>query len=137
MNKYPDFWHTLVGNGPIGSFFGFMVIGYICALVSLLIETSTRDISSANTPVKFSLKFLWAANVKRLIANLLLVPVFIRLTYEYVDPKWMLFISIGIGAGVDVLAMIFKNIGVLTTNKLAAKVAEKLAPNDPTITTKP
>jgi len=137
MNKYPDFWHTVVGSGPVGAFLGFMFIGYICAMVSLLIETNTRDISSANTPVKFSLKFLWAANVKRLIANLLLIPVFIRLTYEYVDPKWMLFISIGIGAGVDVLAMIFKNIGVLTTNKLAAKVAEKLAPNDPTITTKP
>lgn len=137
MNKYPDFWHTVVGNGPIGAFLGFLFIGYICAVISLLIEASTRNIGSDNTPVKFSVRFLMAANLLRLIANLLLIPVFIRLTYEYVDPKWMLFLSIGIGAGVDVLAMIFKNIGVLTTNKLAAKVAEKLAPTDPTITPKP
>ncbi len=137
MNKYPDFWHTLIGNGSIGAFLGFMVIGYICAMVSLLIEASTRSLSSTNTPVKFSWHFLWASNLLRLIANLLLIPIVIRLVYEYVDAKWMLFLAIGIGAGVDGLAMIFKNIGLLTTNKLAAKVAEKLAPTDPTITPKP
>lgn len=137
ISKYPDFWHVLIGNGSLGSFLGYLVIAYICAAVSVLIETQSRDITSTNTPVNFSWKFLWAANLKRFIANFLLIPITIRLVYEYIPGTWMLLMSIGIGAGVDRLALWFKNLGILTTNKLAAKVAEKLAPNDPTIVTKP
>jgi len=137
VTQYPDFWKVVIGNGPLGAFLGFIAIGFFCAAVSLLIEVVNRDVASANTPVKTSWKFMFAANFARLVANLLCIPIVIRLIYEYVDFKWMLFLTIGIGFGVDRLALLLKKFGVLTTDKLAKEVADKLAPTDPTITVKP
>jgi len=67
-----------------------------------------------------------AHNLLRIIISFLLIPIAIRALYEYIPPQWMLFVSIGVGAGSDRLALLFKNIGILTTNKLAAKVADKI-----------
>src|SRR5687768_8596889 len=117
MNKYPDFMSVLLGNGPIGFFFGFVVIAIICAFVSLLIEANSRDLKSANTPEQFSYKFMLAHNLLRIVANILLIPIFIRLCYEWIPMPWMLIAAIGIGAGSDRLGLLLKNIGVLTTNK--------------------
>jgi ABC-type phosphate/phosphonate transport system permease subunit len=87
---------------------------------------NNRDVNSTSTPIKFSYKFMLAHNLLRIIISFLLVPITIRLVYEYIPNAWMLFVSVGIGAGADRLALLFKNIGVLTTNKLASKVAEKI-----------
>lgn len=137
MTKYPDFWKVLIGNGPLGAFLGYLAIAFVCAAVSILIEVANRDVATPTTPVKMSWSFLFAANFARLIANFLCIPIVIRLIYEYIDIKWMLFIAIGIGFGVDRLALLLKKVGVLTTDKLAKQVADKLAPTDATITTKP
>lgn len=126
MNKYPDFISVLLGKGPIGFFLGYVVIALICAGISLLIEAVNRDLNSPNTPQKWSNKFLIMHNLLRILINFLLVPIVIRLIYEYIPPVWMLFASVGIGAGSDRLALLFKNLGVLTTNKLAQKVADKV-----------
>jgi hypothetical protein len=124
MNKYPDFASVLLGNGPIGFFCGYVVVAVICAVISLLIEVNNRQIDSTSTPRKFSYKFMLAHNLLRIIISLLLVAIAVRALYEYIPPAWMLFVSIGIGAGSDRLAMLFKRLGVLTTNKLASKVAD-------------
>ncbi len=129
MNKFPDFWGVVFGHGPIGIFLGFLVIAYVAALASVLIDVSKRDPTSANTPEKFSFKFLLAANLSRFAANVLLIGLFIRVIYEYASPTMMLFLSIGIGFGVDRLAMLAKKYGILTTDKIAARVAEKLSDN--------
>lgn len=126
MNKYPDFISVLLGKGPIGLFCGFVVIAIICSIISLLIEVNTRQIDSARTPVKFSYRFMLAHNVLRILISFLLVPLFIRALYEYLPTTWMLFVSMGLGAGADRLALLFKNIGILTTNRLASKVADKI-----------
>jgi len=126
MKKYPDFASVLLGNGPIGFFCGYVVIAIICAVISLLIEVNNRQIDSTSTPVKLSYKFMLAHNVLRIIVSFLLVTITVRALYEYIPPEWMIFVSIGVGAGADRLALLFKNFGLLTTNKLAAKVAERL-----------
>lgn len=133
MNKYPDFWSVIAGKGPIGFFLGYIAICYVCAFASMLIEMANRDVTSANTPIKVSWKFFTVANLLRIITNILLIPIAIRAIYEYIPPVGMLFVSIGVGAGADRLAMLFKKLGVLTTDKLAAKVADKLAPEQPTV----
>lgn len=127
MKKYPDFWHVIIGNGPVGAFLAFTLLAIICAVISIMIEVSNRDPASPATPYNFSWKFMVASNVTRFVANFLLIPIFIRLTYEYADPKWMLFISLGIGFGVDRLAMLAKQYGILTTNKLASAIADKIS----------
>jgi uncharacterized BrkB/YihY/UPF0761 family membrane protein len=126
MDKYPDFWSVLIGKGNPGFFWGFVVISLICAMVMLLIHANSRDISSERTPVKFSTKFLLADNILRILVNLLLVPITIRLVYEYVPPTAMLFLSVGIGFGSDGLCMLAQRIGLLTTNKLANNVLKKI-----------
>lgn len=136
MNKYPDFFHVLIGNGTIGAFLAYLVIAYFAAAASLIYEASNRDISSTNTPVKWSWKFLLAANLWRLIANFLAIPLLVRLTYEYVEGKWMILLSIAFGLLIDRAFMILKNIGVLASDKFAAKIADKVSVDDLIITKK-
>lgn len=133
QEKYPDFWSIILGNGTLGTFLAYLVIAYVAAIMSLLIESSNRDISSANTPVKFSWHFLFAANTKRLIANLLALPLLIRLGYDWVDVKWMIGLSILAGAVVDRGAMLLKNAGMLASQKAADRIAAKLKATDPLV----
>jgi hypothetical protein len=136
MNKYPEFWNVLIGNGSLGAFLAYLVIAYFAATASLLFEASNRDISSLNTPVKWSTKFLFAANWLRLLANLLAIPLLIRMEYEYIDMKWMILIVIAEGILIDRAFMVLKNIGVLASDKFASRVADNVAKDDFTITKK-
>lgn len=136
QQHYPDFWQTLLGNGSLGAFLAYLIIAYFAATASLLFEASNRDISSLNTPVKWSTKFLFAANWLRLLANLLAIPLLIRMEYEYIDMKWMILVVIAEGILIDRAFMVLKNIGVLATDKFASRIAEKVAKDDFTITKK-
>jgi hypothetical protein len=126
MKKYPDFFSVLIGPGGPGFFFGYVVIAFICAFAIIFIDLSNRDVKSTRTPEKLSVRFWFADNLARFIANILLVPITIRLCYEYVSPTWMLFLSAGIGFGVEGLAMLAKKFGILTTNKLAERMTTKI-----------
>jgi hypothetical protein len=125
MNKYPDFFSVLVGTNA-GFLCGYIVMAAICAMVIIFIDAAGRDVSSTRTPGKFSIRFWLADNLARVVANLLLIPIAIRLSYEYVPPVWMLALSCGIGFGVDGLALLAKNYGILTTKKLSEKMNNKL-----------
>lgn len=136
MSKFPDFWQVILGNGSIGAFLAYLVIAYFAAAASLIHEASNRDIASDSTPKKFSWNFLFAHNVLRLLANFLAIPLLIRMEYEYIDMKWMILIDIAQGILIDRAFMVLKNIGVLTSNKYASKIADKIAENDLVVTKK-
>ena len=136
MEKYPDFWQVILGNGSLGSFLAYLVIAYFAAAASLIHEASNRDISSARTPVKFSWSFLFAANLWRLVANFLAIPLLIRLEYEYIDMKWMILLTIAQGLLIDRAFMLLKNIGVLASDKFASKIADKISNEDLIVTKK-
>jgi hypothetical protein len=123
MKKYPDFYSVLVGPSP-GFLLGYIVIAFICAGAIVLYDIGRRDVSSPRTPEKLSFKFWLADNLARIMANFILIPIAIRLCYQYVPPVWMLLLACGIGFGVDGLGMIAKNSGLLTTNKLAQKIKD-------------
>lgn len=125
-----DFLNVLLGNGSLGAFLAYLVIAYFAATASLLFEASNRDIASSNTPKKWSTKFLFAANWLRLLANILAIPLLIRVEYEYIDMKWMILIVIAEGILIDRAFMVLKNIGVLATNKFASRIADKIAKDD-------
>lgn len=135
MSKFPDFWQVILGNGSLGAFLAYLVIAYFAAAASLIHEASNRDISSANTPVKFSWSFLFAANLWRLVSNFLAIPLLIRLAYEYIDGTWMILLAIATGLLIDRAFMILKNIGVLASDKFASRIANKIS-NDDLIVTK-
>lgn len=135
MKKYPDFWKVLIGNGGAGNLLGYIVIAYICAAAFIFVEASTRNVASVGPPVKWSWRFLGADNLARIIADVLLIPITVRLVYQYLPATGMLLLTCGIGFGVDGLALVAKNLGMLTTNKLAQTVADKLASTDIKVTT--
>ncbi|WP_276483547.1 hypothetical protein [Paraflavitalea pollutisoli] len=134
MNKNPDFWAVVIGPGPIGFFMGYLVIAYVSATISLLIDASNRNISSTATPVKFSWAFLLAANWKRILANFLAVPLLIRITYQYVGLDIMILAAIGVGMVIDRAAMWLKNIGILASQRSADRLNQRLAPDQPVVT---
>lgn len=136
LNKYPDFWKILLGNGSLGAFLAFTTWALICATISVLVNVVNRDVANTATPVKFSWRFMLADNIPRIIANLLSIPVAIRLSYEYLDSKWMLVLSIVIGVLADRLALLLKNLGTLAGNKFTAKIKEKLDADDHIIASK-
>jgi hypothetical protein len=136
QHNYPDFWNVLLGSGSLGAFLAYLVIAYFAASASLLFEASNRNIASTNTPVKWSTRFLLAANLWRLIANFLSIPLIIRLVYEYVDMKWMILLAIASGLLIDRAYMILKNVGVLASDKFASKIADKISQDDLIVTKK-
>lgn len=125
MKNKADFLSVLIGaNG--GFLLGYIVIAAICAVIIMFIDAAGRDVNSPRTPEKFHMLFWFADNAARVVANLLLIPITIRMCYEYIPSVWMLGVSAGIGFGVDGLALIAKNAGILTTKTLADKMAAKL-----------
>lgn len=134
MNNKTDFWNIILGNGSGGAFLAYLVIAFFAAGASLFFEASNRDIASTKTPVKWSTKFLLAANLYRLIANILAIPLLIRVSYDQIDMKWMVLLSIGYGIMIDRAFMFLKNIGVLASNNFASKVKERISKTDLTVT---
>lgn len=130
MKNNSDFWSIILGNGSLGSLLAYLVIALFAATASLLFESSNRDIASNNTPKRFSWNFLFAANWKRLLANIFSIPLLIRVAYDQIDMKWMVLLSIGIGILFDRAFMILKNIGILASDKYASKIAEKISQTD-------
>lgn len=126
MEKYPDFWSVILGNGPRGFFFGYFVMGVFAAFIMFCILASTRDKKSSKTPDDWSWKFYWMNNILRIIATVGLLFLFVRFAYEYVAIGWMLFWSIGIGFGFPKLAHIAKKWGILTTNKLSDQIKQAI-----------
>ncbi|HVZ55836.1 MAG TPA: hypothetical protein VG870_04195 [Chitinophagaceae bacterium] len=126
MKKYPDFWSVLLGSGPHGFFFGYVVLAYIGAIGMIVILAANRDKTSPNTPEQWSWKFFWADNALRFLAGFFLIPLFVRLIYQEVGMSAMIPMSIGIGFGFQGLAYVARSIGLFTTNALSQRVAGKL-----------
>ena len=133
MEKYPDFWSVVIGPGPLGVYLGLIVVALITAAASLLVESSTRKVISANSPIKFSWHFLLTANSKRIIANFLAVPVLIRILYPRLTPELMVLAAVGVGAIIDRTALWLRDLGVLSNKKAAARINAILAPEQPII----
>jgi hypothetical protein len=126
MKNYPDFWSVLLGNGPHGFFFGYLTMGFIAAAAMMCVLVAGRDKESSSTPRQWSWQFFWVNNVLRIVATALLLFLFVRIAYEYVDGIWMIIFSIGLGFGFPKLAHIAKKWGLLTTDRLSDRVTEIL-----------
>lgn len=135
MNKYPNFWHVLIGDGPIGTLLGLLVIAFLAALVRVFIKASERDIAHEETPVLWRWKFFFTANIYRLLANFCAIPLLVRIAFQLInDPLLQLLSAIGIGIGADYAASLLQKIGLLSNKKFSDKVMDQVTPKDPVIT---
>ena len=126
MSKYPDFWSVLLGNGNHGFFFGYVVLALISSIGMILVMATKKYETVEGSPDKWSWKYFWVNNAGNFLAGLFLLPIFVRLIYQYIDAGWMLAVSIGLGFGFTGLAKIANNFGVWTTDKLSEKLANKI-----------
>lgn len=132
MNKYPNFWNVLFGTGERGLFFGYVVIAIISAVGIILVMASQKYKSTPESPEKWSWKYFFVNNAGNFGASLFVLPIFVRVIIEFIsDPKWMLLVSVGIGFGFYKLAKIANDAGILTTNRLSQKIAEKINQETP------
>lgn len=134
MNKYPDYYSVVIGTGPIGIFLGFLTIAFFAALISILQNLATRNVASEATPVKWSTKFMLVDNAIRFLANILVIPLIIRISYESLSFVWEFVVAVVSGIGVDRLALWLKNIGVFAMDKFTEQIKAKIS--DHTIITK-
>lgn len=130
MQKYPDFWSVLLGNGNHGFFFGYVVLSLVSAIGIILIMATKKFRDNPTSPDQWSWKYFWADNLGKFIAGFFLLPVFVRLIYQYVDQGWMIAISIGLGFGFLGLAQVATTFGVWTTNRLSKQIADKINSGD-------
>jgi len=87
--------------------FVFSILG---ALLSLLLNGNTRDIASPRTPIKFSYKFLFSDNLRRLVITSVLIIVFIRFTKELLGVNLTTYWAFFIGFCSDKLSEYLKTV---------------------------
>lgn len=99
----------LIGSLTFDQFFAAFLFAVIGLALSLLIQANNRDIKAPSTPVQFSYKFLIADNWRRILLSFLLIVVTIRFFKEITGKDLSMFLSLGIGFGLDKIAELLKN----------------------------
>jgi len=103
-----EFITLALGTDSIVAFLGLAFFAFVGVLLSLLIQTTKRDVQSESTPFEFSWKFLMSDNVKRFLAGLILIYVSLRFTPELFGVDINAFWAFVIGFGSDKIAEILK-----------------------------
>lgn len=106
------------GTSNLQYFFAAYFFALVGVGISLLLQTNNRDVSSKNTPVAFSYRFLIADNWKRIVLSVLLIYVTLRFTQEITGQELTMFWALVIGLGLDKIAQLLKDrTGILQVNR--------------------
>jgi hypothetical protein len=110
-----EFVSILLGNATIPMFCALFFYALLGVIIKLLIHATTRDPEKGETPNKFSIKFLFKDNWKRLLLSIILVYVVIRFLSQFLivdvtnNPEIHLFGAIVVGFSCDSLSEWFKS----------------------------
>lgn len=99
----------LIGSVDAQTFFASFLFALIGVALSLLLQTTKRDVRSDNTPFAFSWKFLLKDNIRRIIAGILIIYVAIRFYPDWFGEPMTDFLALGVGLAIDKVAEIIKN----------------------------
>jgi hypothetical protein len=93
----------------------YLAAGFFCGLtilVSLYLHSTKRDISSPNTPVKFSWSFLLWDNTKRIAVGLIVMFLFFRFSSDIfggpLSMKMAVIVGVVLSFGVDKAIQFFQ-----------------------------
>lgn len=106
----------ILGNQTPTQFCALLFFALLAAALSLLLQTTKRDIDSENTPLHFSWQFLWQDNIKRIVTSLILIYVAIRFTPQLFGVEISDFWAFVIGFINDKLAQFIKDKAGALTN---------------------
>jgi len=99
----------LIGDQTAIQFAGLVFFALMGIALSLLIQTTKRDITSMNTPYSFSWSFLFSDNAKRIAASCILVYLSLRFTKDIFNVEINNFFAACIGLSFDRLAQFLKD----------------------------
>lgn len=99
-----EFFFILIGTDSVVKFFSLVFFALLGVALSLLLQTTKRDPQSVHTPFEFSWKFLWNDNVKRVLAGIVLIFVFLRFAPQLMGVEINEFWALAIGFCSDKLA---------------------------------
>jgi len=90
----------VMGGKPLSYYLAGFIFTFFAVLLSVYLHSKKRDVSSTNTPVQFSFKFLLWDNAKRAIATLITVFMLFRL-FDLSSPFAMVGVGFFISFGLD------------------------------------
>jgi hypothetical protein len=105
---------TLIFGGAspayIAAAWTFAVLG---VLLSLRLHIISRDVPSARTPIRWSWRFFFLDNTKRLLTTLALIFIALRFCQDLIGIQLTMWFSFVIGLGLDKIAQFLKNQNIL------------------------
>ncbi|MES2004349.1 MAG: hypothetical protein V4450_07495 [Bacteroidota bacterium] len=108
----------LIGSNDLSSFAAAFFFALIGVALSLLLQTTKRDINASGTPFHFSWSFFLADNIKRIAAGLILIYIAIRFYPELFGKPINEYLAFVVGVGLDKVAELIKNAsGILQVNR--------------------
>ena len=113
-----DLSSILMGTQSKEIFLGLIFFALIGVLVSLLLQTTTRNVNSDRSPFYFRWAFFLRDNLRRIIAGILLIYIALRFTPEIFGFEINDFTALLIGFLNDKIAQALKN----KTNILGTKL---------------
>lgn len=100
---------SLLGTLSPSQFVALFFLAIIGAVLSMLLQTTNRNISSDQTPKHFSWSFFMQDNWKRIVTALLLIYVSLRFAPEILGINITEFVALGIGFSLDKIAQLLKD----------------------------
>lgn len=104
-----EFKSALLGNASGWVFVALVYFALFGACLSLLLQTTSRDVASAATPAHFSWNFFFADNWKRILTSLMLIYAALRFAPELFGVDISNFWSLIIGFANDKIAQVIKD----------------------------
>lgn len=126
-----DYFKLILGSTPAATFFAAYTFALIGIFVSLQTHANNRDISSPETPVQFSYKFLALDNLIRLVGSaftvLLTLFIMLRFSVELLGTPLSMLTAFALGFGYDKAFQALKNASLAISDKFKNV---KPSPND-------
>lgn len=108
MTILSAFLERITGQDNPADFLYYIFFAFVGVTIMLLFQTTSREVNSVNTPMRFSWRFLWCDNTKRILLSVLLIYVSLRFTKTLLGFNLSEPYALGIGAGLDKISEILK-----------------------------
>ena len=92
-----DFRNVVIGDLPLGIFFGAFVVAFVAAFGLVLYRATKKADSSKDTPEQFSWSFFWRDNFMKWMLQILTIAIMIRMSSALLIDEAVFGVSFGIG----------------------------------------
>ena len=99
----------LTGLDMPSLFLGWAFFASVGVFLSILLQTTKRDVPAPQTPVQFSWSFLWSDNSRRVYTAITVIYIALRFAPDLFGFNMNEYLAFGVGFGSDKLAQLIKD----------------------------